>query len=42
MYIKNPMDIENKSMDIIDEVMVDTHFSQEEKIVAKRDRMSVV
>ncbi|MBC8589453.1 precorrin-8X methylmutase [Paratissierella segnis] len=36
MYIKNPMDIENKSMDIIDEVMVDTHFSQEEKIVAKR------
>lgn len=36
MYIKNPMDIENKSMDIIDEVMVDTHFSQDEKIVAKR------
>ncbi|MBU5256620.1 precorrin-8X methylmutase [Tissierella praeacuta] len=36
MYIKNPMEIENKSMDIIDEVMGDTKFSEEEKIVAKR------
>ncbi len=36
MYIKNPMEIENKSMDIIDEVMLDTSFSKEEMIVAKR------
>ncbi len=36
MYIKNPMEIENKSMDIIDEVMGDTNFSQEELIIAKR------
>lgn len=36
MYIKNPMEIENKSMDIIDEVMGDTNFIQEELIVAKR------
>ncbi len=36
MYIKNPMEIENKSMDIIDEVMGDTNFSEEEKIIAKR------
>lgn len=36
MYIKNPMEIENKSMDIIDQVMGDTHFSEEEMIVAKR------
>jgi len=36
MYIKNPMAIENKSMDIIEEVMGDTSFSEEEKIVAKR------
>ena len=36
MYIKNPMDIENKSMDIIDEVMGDTSFSEEEMIIAKR------
>ena len=36
MYIKNPMEIENKSMDIIDEVMNDTSFSEEEKIIAKR------
>lgn len=36
MYIKNPMEIENKSMDIIDEVMGDTAFSNEEMIVAKR------
>ncbi|NMA87224.1 MAG: precorrin-8X methylmutase [Tissierellia bacterium] len=36
MYIKNPMEIENKSMDIIEEVMADTSFTEEEKIVAKR------
>ncbi|NMB27682.1 MAG: precorrin-8X methylmutase [Tissierellia bacterium] len=36
MYIKNPMEIENKSMDIIDEVMGDTSFNEEETIVAKR------
>jgi len=36
MYIKNPMKIENKSMDIIQEVMSDTNFSEEELIVAKR------
>lgn len=36
MYIKNPMKIETKSMDIIEEVMGDTNFSEEEKIIAKR------
>lgn len=36
MYIKNPMEIENKSMDIIDEVMGDTTFNEEEMIIAKR------
>ncbi|MBW4828051.1 MAG: precorrin-8X methylmutase [Clostridiaceae bacterium] len=36
MYIKKPMEIENKSMDIIEEVMGDTNFSPEEKIVVKR------
>jgi precorrin-8X/cobalt-precorrin-8 methylmutase len=36
MYIKNPMEIENKSMDIIDQVMGDTNFSEEEMIIAKR------
>lgn len=36
MYIKKPMEIENKSMDIIDEVMGDTDFTEEEMIVAKR------
>ncbi|MGN9166018.1 precorrin-8X methylmutase [Tissierellaceae bacterium HCP3S3_D8] len=36
MYVKNPMEIENKSMDIIHEVMKDTSFSEEEMIVAKR------
>lgn len=36
MYIKNPMEIENRSMDIIDEVMGDTNFSEEEMIIAKR------
>lgn len=36
MYIKNPMLIEDKSMDIIENVMGDVEFSPEEKIVAKR------
>lgn len=36
MYIKNPMAIENKSMDIIDEVMGDTNFNEEEMTIAKR------
>lgn len=36
MYIKKPMEIENKSMDIIDEVMSDTNFSPDEMIIAKR------
>lgn len=36
MYIKKPMEIENKSMDIIDQVMSDTNFSEEEMIIAKR------
>lgn len=36
MYEKKPMAIENKSMDIIDEVMGDTDFTEEEAIVAKR------
>lgn len=36
MYIKKPMEIEEKSMDIIEEVMNDTLFSYEEKIVVKR------
>lgn len=36
MYMKNPMEIENKSMNIIEEVMRDTNFPKEEKIVAKR------
>jgi len=36
MYIKNPMEIEYKSMDIIEEVMGDTSFTEEEGIVAKR------
>lgn len=36
MYIKNPMEIENRSMDIIDQVMGDTSFTEEEKIIAKR------
>lgn len=36
MYIKDPMDIENKSMDMIDEVMGDTNFTEEEMIIAKR------
>lgn len=36
MYIKRPMDIENKSMDIIDPLMKDTNFSSEEMLIAKR------
>lgn len=36
MYIKKPMEIENKSMDIIEDVMGGTNFSPEEKIVVKR------
>lgn len=36
MYIKNPMEIEYKSMDIIEEVMGDTFFTEEEGLVAKR------
>ncbi|MCQ1528352.1 precorrin-8X methylmutase [Lutispora thermophila] len=34
--MKDPMGIENKSMDIIEEVMCDTSFSKEESIVVKR------
>jgi len=36
MYLKDPMAIENRSMDIIEEVMKDTSFSQQEKIIVKR------
>lgn len=36
MYINNPMEIENKSMDIIDEVMGDVSFNPEETVVVKR------
>jgi len=36
MYIKNPREIENKSMDIIDQVMGDTNFTPEELVIAKR------
>lgn len=36
MYIKKPMEIENKSMDIIEESMKDVAFTEEEKIIAKR------
>ena len=36
MYIKEPMKIEDKSMDIIDSVMGDVNFSDEEMLVAKR------
>jgi precorrin-8X/cobalt-precorrin-8 methylmutase len=36
MYIRNPMEIENKSMDIIDKVMADTFFTQDEMPVVKR------
>lgn len=36
MYIKEPMKIENKSMDIIDEMMGDVNFTEEEEIIVKR------
>lgn len=36
MYIKEPMKIENTSMDIIDGVMGDVDFSEEEMVIAKR------
>ncbi|MDO5725080.1 MAG: precorrin-8X methylmutase [Tissierellia bacterium] len=36
MYNKNPMGIENESMDIIEGVMHDTFFSEDEKTVVKR------
>lgn len=36
MYMKDPMGIENTSMDIIEKVMKDTCFCDEEKTVVKR------
>lgn len=36
MYLKNPMEIEGKSMDLIEPHLIDTSFSQEEKIIVKR------
>ncbi|MDO5714280.1 MAG: precorrin-8X methylmutase [Tissierellia bacterium] len=36
MYEKKPMKIENKSMDIIDTVMGDVNFSEDELLVVKR------
>lgn len=36
MYIKKPMEIEAKSMDIIEEVMNDVPFCGDEKIIVKR------
>ncbi|MDO5037118.1 MAG: precorrin-8X methylmutase [Tissierellia bacterium] len=36
MYKKDPMGIENESMSIIEEVMDDVNFSEEEKLVVKR------
>ncbi|NLW21922.1 MAG: precorrin-8X methylmutase, partial [Tissierellia bacterium] len=36
MYTKNPMEIENRSMDIIEEAMEDTAYSQKEKVIVKR------
>lgn len=36
MYINNPMEIENKSMDIIEEGLNKTDFTAEEKLVVKR------
>ena len=33
MYLKDPMAIENRSMDIIEEVMKDTSFSQQERLL---------
>ena len=36
MYVKNPTEIEAKSMDIIEKYMGDTGFTEEEKKIAKR------
>ena len=36
MYIKKPMEIETKSMDIIEKKMKDVSFSEKEKIIVKR------
>lgn len=36
MYIKNPKEIEVKSFDIIEEVMDDTSFTENEKLIVKR------
>lgn len=36
MYIRNPKKIEGKSMRIIDEVIDDTSYTEEEKIIVKR------
>src|SRR5699024_6205500 len=36
MYEKNPQKIEMNSMDIIEEYMGDTDFTEDQKIVAKR------
>ncbi len=36
MYIRNPKEIESKSMNIIEKVMDDTNYTEEEKIVVKR------
>ncbi len=36
MYIKNPMEIENKSMDIIEKAMGNTSFTDKEKMIVKR------
>ncbi len=35
MYEKNPQTIEMNSMDIIEEYMGDTDFTEEQKVVAK-------
>lgn len=36
MYIKKPMEIENKSMDIIERAFAVSHFCEEEKTIVKR------
>lgn len=36
MYINNPMEIENKSMEIIEEALNKTNFTEEEKLIVKR------
>lgn len=36
MYIKKPMEIENKSMDIIDESLKDVHFDENELDIVRR------